>query len=165
MSEKKYGKFEVPDINSLATARSSQFDDSAHIRAMLRGQDAIAKAAGERVAREKTIAEAAEHSLNAASVAVDSLFDAIEQYEVALGECEELAIFIIGGPAGKEFFPNIIRPLNPDKVMFGGLDENDRPFTVVQHVSQLNFAMLARFLQEGEKPRRVLIGRETRERG
>lgn len=151
---KRLGNYALPKITY--PDLSEQFRETD--RLLQEQQERIARAANERIARETTIAAAAEHSLIAAEVAVESLTQAIGEYEETLGDCEEIAIFAIGGPAGKEFFPRLIRPLNPDKVLFAGLDENDRPFTIVQHVSQLNFAMMAKYVAEEEKVRRVVMG-------
>lgn len=118
-------------------------------------EDAIQKAAQERIGRERKIAAAAEHALNAAALAVDTLVDEIAVFEGTLSDQEEVALFVIGGPAGQQFFPEVMKPLNPDKVLYGGRDQHGRPFTVVQHVSQLNFAMLAAVLEEGQQPRRI----------
>jgi hypothetical protein len=129
------------------TAPASLVDNSA-----LR---AIQQAAQERIAREQTIADAAAHALEAASRTVAALIAEVSQFQDALSADEEIALFVIGGPAGSSFFPTDIRPIDPDKVLFAGLDENDAAFMVVQHVSQLNFAMRAIRVAPKEEPRRI----------
>lgn len=125
-------------------------------------QEILRKATQERVARENKIAAAAEHALNAAALAVDTLAEEISLFEQTLSDHEEVALYVIGGPTGQSFFPTLLKALNPDKVLYGGVDDCDRPFVVVQHVSQLNFAMTATVLDEGQEPRRIgiLIGAE-----
>lgn len=126
-------------------------------------QAELSRLAGERIAREQRIADAAEHSLNAASYAVGHLVEEIGLFEQKLSEHEEVALYVIGGPAGQSFFPTVLKALNPDKVLYGGADQAGRPFVVVQHVSQLNFAMTATVFEEGQKPRRVGVLLENNE--
>lgn len=79
----------------------------------------------------------------------------IETFQSQLDENEELAVFVIGGPAGSQFFPTQLHAINPDKILFGGLDVNEKPFMVVQHVSQLNFSMQSVEVPKDQKPRRI----------
>ena len=153
---KRLKGLDIPDTSSILGGRELFYRppeiDMSHV---FEAQREMQRVARERIDRERTIAAAAEHSLNAASFAVDCLVDEIGAFESSLGEQEEVALFVIGGPAGQQFFPEIMKPLDPDKVLYGGRDQNGRPFTVVQHVSQLNFAMLAAVLEEGQQPRRI----------
>lgn len=105
--------------------------------------------------RQGTIANAAAVMLTAASATVESLVEEMKMFEGHLGEREELALFVIGGPAGSAFFPTSVQAMDPDKVVFRGIDDIGRPFTVMQHVSQLNFAMQAAPVEENEPPRRI----------
>lgn len=116
---------------------------------------AINKAAQERVERELTVAAAAEYALQSADASVTALMNEIETFQAGLSREEEIAVFIVGGPAGASFFPTQLRAINPDKVLFGGIDPDDRPFMLVQHVTQLNIVMRAVRVEPAEKPRRI----------
>lgn len=148
MKKLGFDRFELPDVSSFAKEVSTF--DSSDLTYM---NDVIARQHRERVDREEKIAEAANYTLTAATIAVKHLVEEIEHFEQKLSEHEEVALWVIGGPAGQQFFPITIKALNPDKVLYGGVDQAERPFSVVQHVSQLNFAMTATYLESGE-PRR-----------
>lgn len=151
MADDKLPKFDMPNFKALGVRRELPFDME-HLRDL---EDSIARTTRERVRRERQIAAAAEHSLNAAAVAVETLAEEISIFESQLSNHEEVALYVIGGPTGQSFFPTLLKALNPDKVLYGGADESGRPFVVVQHVSQLNFAMTATVLEEGQEPRRI----------
>ena len=136
-------------------AVSPLFDDSSHMRRMMDLENHAQKIRQEKVDRERTIAKAAAQAMQAASHCVDALTRRIANFEQGLRENEELALYVIGGPAGASFFPTSIEAIDPDKVVFTGLDQDDRPFVVVQHVTQLNFAMRAAVIAKDEKPRRI----------
>lgn len=101
------------------------------------------------------MAESAQHALEAATHAVQMLASTIRKFEAGLQKDETLAFMMIGGPAGLQFFPQTVRAANPDKIIFEGLDENKHPFVVVQHISQLNFALRVAKL-EAEEVRRPI---------
>jgi hypothetical protein len=133
----------LPDAPAFDTSRLDELSRS------------IARTTQQRVQREKTIAQAAAMSLEAASRCVNALVERIATFEEGLAADEEVSIYVIGGPAGQAFFPTTLQPIDPDKIVFGGLDSNERPFQVVQHVSQLNFAMQAMKVAPNEAPRRI----------
>lgn len=117
--------------------------------------DAITRAAQQRVQRETTVAAAAEYALEAAEITVGNLIAEIDAFQEGLNKDEEIAVFVVGGPAGASFFPTQVRAINPDKVLFGGVGAESSPFLVVQHVSQLNIVMRAVKVAEDEQPRRI----------
>lgn len=123
--------------------------------AMMEAQDHIQLAARERIKRETTVAAASALAMRSASHSVHAIVERIASYEALLSAQEEVALFVIGGPAGSSFFPTGIEAIDPDKVVFSGVDEGDRPFVVVQHVSQLNVAMRAAKVARDEQPRRI----------
>lgn len=117
--------------------------------------EAIGRVAQERIDRETTVAAAAQYALESADASVAALMAEIETFQAGLSASEEIAVFIVGGPAGASFFPTQLRAINPDKVLFGGIDPDDHPFMLVQHVTQLNFVMRAVRVEPDEKPRRI----------
>ena len=117
--------------------------------------EALRRAGRERVRREEIITSAAAQALRAASECVGELICQIEKFENSLDEHQEVAVFVIGGPAGASFFPTSIQAIDPDKVVFDGIDPDGGPFVVVQHVTQLNFALRAVRTAPDEPPRRI----------
>ncbi|GGN58153.1 hypothetical protein GCM10011349_37470 [Novosphingobium indicum] len=118
-------------------------------------QDRIAETAQREARQRRTLADAASFSLQAAQYAVESLIEQMAWFEERLEADQEIALYIVGGPAGVSFFPTSVIPINPDKVAFRGEDQDGRPFAIIQHVSQLNFAMQAARVAPEEKPRRI----------
>ena len=131
------------------------FDDHSHMRRMADLESHALKIQRQKVDRERTIANAADQAAHAASHTVHVIDGQMSDFEERLRENEEIALYVIGGPAGGSFFPTSIEAVDPDKVIFTGLDPDNRPFLVVQHVSQLNFAMRAAVITADEKPRRL----------
>ena len=138
-------------LGSIALVPQPIFDS----RALQEMNDGIARASRAKVKRETTIADAAALAMRSASHSVDAIVERIAGYEVLLTADEEVALFVIGGPAGSSFFPTGIEAIDPDKIVFSGVDEGDRPFVVIQHISQLNVAMRAAKVARDEQPRRI----------
>lgn len=126
---------------------SQQRDLEAFSQSMKLEQEARADA--------RAISNAARKQLSAAVDCVQLLVSRIGAFEATLNDAEEVMLCFIGGPSGTSFFPTIIEPINPDKIVFQGADANGRPFVVIQHVSQLNFAMQVHAVPKGEPPRRI----------
>lgn len=99
--------------------------------------------------------ELAEYSLEAATSTIRLMEKQIRQFEGAIAETEAVIIMVIGGPSGVCFVPTRITAQDPDKIVFEGLDEEGHPFVLIQHISQLNFALRSRPLADQEERRRI----------
>lgn len=87
--------------------------------------------------------EIADHSLQAASRTMKLIEERVRLFEAKLNADEAVMVFMIGGPSGIAFLPTHISAQDPDSIVFEGFDPDGHPFTVIQHVSQLNFALRA----------------------
>lgn len=92
----------------------------------------------------------AEYSLHAATSTIGLLRKHIGAFEAKLSDREAVLIMMIGGPSGVSFFPTRVWSEDPDKIAFEGVDPDGHPFLVVQHVSQLNFALRSCPLAENQ---------------
>ncbi len=99
--------------------------------------------------------ELAEYSLEAASATVRALQKQVQHFESQLPEREAVLLMMIGGPSGLSFFPTRIWAQDPDKIVFEGVDQDEHPFLVVQHISQLNFALRSYPLSEEQERRPI----------
>jgi hypothetical protein len=115
----------------------------------------LAREHAERIAREQAVADASSYASNSATHTVGSLIQAIAEFEALLTAQQELALFVVGGPSGMQFFPTELIALDPNKVKFCGVNSEGRPFAVIQHISQLNVAMPCVQIEPTETPRRI----------
>lgn len=80
---------------------------------------------------------------NMAEYAVKAIYEEIADFEAELDEDHEVGMPIVGGPAGLCVHVREIYRFGTDKLVFVGMDSNENPVRLVQHLSQLNFLMLA----------------------
>jgi hypothetical protein len=78
----------------------------------------------------------------------------VKELEERLGPAEDSAVRVLGfGQALLVYGPEI-RCLEPALLRLDGVDDQDRPVQVLQHVSQLNLAVVA-VSRRAEKPVRI----------
>lgn len=80
---------------------------------------------------------------NMAEYAVDAIYKEIADFEASLDEDHEMAMRIVGGPAGVCLHVREIYRHGNDKLVFDGVDSDGSPLRLVQHLSQLNFLMIS----------------------
>lgn len=102
------------------------------------------------VPQRSPMLDLADHSMSAASNHCRSLAYQIQEIEARLDKQSAIAFWVAGGPSGQAFFPMEIYAEDPDRMVFKGVDENNNPFVLVQHVSQLNIAIRVAKLSKGE---------------
>ncbi len=98
---------------------------------------------GEQDRRSRTVADAAEATLNQATKAVDDIVAEISWFEQQIEDGEEARIIVIGGPSGQAIFPTGLRPQGHDRIVYSGTGDDGCRVTVLQHVSQLNIMLKA----------------------
>jgi hypothetical protein len=105
--------------------------------------------------RVANVLDAAEYQNNAASVTVRELQKLIIEFQRTISTDEEVFICIVGGPANILMFPQSIRPVNPDKIVIDGLDQQQCRTQVVQHISQTNIMLRAVKTLPNRQSRRI----------
>lgn len=80
---------------------------------------------------------------NMAKYAVEAIYEEIAAFEASLDADHELGMPIVGGPAGLCVHVREVYRFGTDKLVFVGIDTDQRPVRVIQHLSQLNLLMLA----------------------
>lgn len=80
---------------------------------------------------------------NMAEYAVKAIYEEIADFEATLDADHELGMPIVGGPSGLCVHVREVYRFGTDKLVFVGIDGDERPVRLVQHLSQLNFLMLA----------------------
>ena len=91
---------------------------------------------------------------NRAVDALEAIIQEIRVFEENLGPDHEIGMPIIGGPSGLLIHIRTVRVIDDDKLTFNGFDSDSNPVRLVQHLSQLNFLMLA-VKKLAEKPARI----------
>ena len=81
--------------------------------------------------------------LNMAEYAVDAIYEEIADFEASLDENHEVGMPIVGGPANLCVHVREVYRFGTDKLVFVGVDSDQNPVRLIQHLSQLNFLMLA----------------------
>jgi hypothetical protein len=80
---------------------------------------------------------------NMAEYAVKAIYEEIADFEATLDADHEIGMPIVGGPAGLCVHVREVYRFGTDKLVFVGIDGDQRPVRLIQHLSQLNFLMLA----------------------
>jgi hypothetical protein len=80
---------------------------------------------------------------NMAQYAVEAIYDEIAEFEASLDEDYEVGMPIVGGPANLCVHVRKVYRFGTDKLVFVGIDSDQHPVRLVQHLSQLNFLMLS----------------------
>jgi Family of unknown function (DUF6173) len=91
---------------------------------------------------------------NPAKNAIDAIFQEIADFELGLDDEHELGMSVVGGPTGLCIHVREVYRFGNDKLIFNGIDTNHSPVRLVQHISQLNFLMLAVKIA-GDEPVRI----------
>ena len=78
---------------------------------------------------------------NLAKDAVEALYQEIADFEATLDDDHELGMPVVGGPLGLCVHVREIYLYGTDKLVFVGIDPDQRPVRLVQHLTQLNFLM------------------------
>ena len=80
---------------------------------------------------------------NMAEYAVKAIYEEIADFEAFLDADHEVGMPIVGGPAGLCVHVREVYRFGTDKLVFVGIDSDQRPVRLIQHLSQLNLLMLA----------------------
>jgi hypothetical protein len=80
---------------------------------------------------------------NMAEYAVKAIYEEIADFEASLDADHEVGMPVVGGPAGLCVHVREVYRFGTDKLVFVGIDSDQRPVRLIQHLSQLNFLMLA----------------------
>lgn len=80
---------------------------------------------------------------NMAEYAVKAIYEEIADFEASLDSDHEVGMPIVGGPSGLCVHVREVYRFGTDKLVFVGIDRDQRPVRLIQHLSQLNFLMLA----------------------
>lgn len=80
---------------------------------------------------------------NMGQYAVSAIYEEIADFEKTLDEHHEVGMPIVGGPAGLCVHVRKIYRFGADKLVFVGIDSDQNPVRLIQHLSQLNFLMLS----------------------
>ena len=80
---------------------------------------------------------------NMAEYAVKAIYEEIADFEATLDAHHEIGMPVVGGPAGLCVHVREVYRFGTDKLVFVGIDGDQRPVRLVQHLSQLNLLMLA----------------------
>lgn len=126
-----------------------------NINRYLDPDDGLLRGIARKHEQDESVAGAARAALNAARDAVEVICKEIEVFESKLQGTEEIGLYAVGGPSGATFFPQTLIAEGSDKVVFRGEDQDGKPFTLIQHVSQLNFAMRSVPVAPDVEPRRI----------
>jgi len=80
---------------------------------------------------------------NLAEFAVKAIYEEIADFEAKLDSGHEVGMPIVGGLSGLCVHVREVYRFGTDKLVFVGIDNDQRPVRLIQHLSQLNFLMLA----------------------
>lgn len=80
---------------------------------------------------------------NMAEYAVKAIYEEIADFEATLDADHEIGMPIVGGPAGLCVHVREVYRFGTDKLVFVGIDADQNPVRLIQHLSQLNLLMLA----------------------
>lgn len=99
---------------------------------------------------------------NMAEYAVKAIYEEIADFEETLDSDHEIGMPIVGGPANLCVHVREVCRFGTDKLVFVGLDSDENPVRLIQHLSQLNFLMLS-VKKLSEKPARIGFHSPTEE--
>lgn len=80
---------------------------------------------------------------NMAEYAVKAIYEEIADFEATLDSDHEVGMPIVGGPVGLCVHVREVYRFGTDKLVFVGIDSDQNPVRLIQHLSQLNLLMLA----------------------
>ncbi len=80
---------------------------------------------------------------NMAEYAVEAIYEEIADFEAKLDADHEIGMPVVGGPAGLCVHVREVYRYGTDKLVFVGIDSEQKPVRLIQHLSQLNVLMLA----------------------
>ena len=80
---------------------------------------------------------------NMAKEAVNAIYEEIADFEASLDADHEVGMPIVGGPATLCVHVREVYRFGTDKLVFVGIDSDQHPVRLIQHLSQLNLLMLA----------------------
>jgi hypothetical protein len=120
-----------------------------------RALDNLQRQAQEGVERQRTIADASAYQMIAAGISADALMQQIIAFEASLSADEEVMLCVVGGPAGMLIYPQRISHIQPDKLVFMGVDQTGERVCAIQHVTQLSVLLRAVKVSQGDEPRRT----------
>jgi hypothetical protein len=81
--------------------------------------------------------------INIAELSAEAVWDEIATFEATLDDAHELGVCIVGGPAGLCVHVREVGWRNGNALIFSGVDGESRPVRLMQHLTQLNFLMVA----------------------
>jgi hypothetical protein len=80
---------------------------------------------------------------NMAEYAVQAIYEEIADFEDSLDTDHEVGMPIVGGPAGLCVHVREVYRFGTDKLVFVGIDSDQNPVRLIQHLTQLNLLLLA----------------------
>ena len=80
---------------------------------------------------------------NMAEYAVTAIYKEIADFEADLDSEHEVGMPIVGGPSGLCVHVREVYRFGTDKLVFVGVDGNQNPVRLIQHLTQLNLLMIA----------------------
>ncbi len=80
---------------------------------------------------------------NMAEYAVKAIYEEIADFEATLDSDHEIGMPVVGGPSGLCVHVREVYRFGTDKLVFVGIDSEQKPVRLIQHLSQLNLLMLA----------------------
>ena len=80
---------------------------------------------------------------NMAEYAVKAIYEEISDFEATLDSDHEIGMPIVGGPVGLCVHVREVYRFGTDKLVFVGIDGDQNPVRLIQHLTQLNLLMLA----------------------
>ena len=80
---------------------------------------------------------------NMAEYAVNAIHAEIADFEKGLDNDHEIGMPVVGGPAGLCVHVREIYRFGTDKLVFVGVNGDNHPVRLIQHLSQLNFLMVS----------------------
>lgn len=101
-------------------------------------------------------AKLANATLIAARTAVQDVTEEIRLFQESLGENEEAWLSMMGAGGGLMVQPRQLRSIGIDKIVIDGVDQDGRRLRAIQHITQINVALVA---VPAENPTRIGFGR------
>ena len=80
---------------------------------------------------------------NLAENAITAILKEFAEFEAALDREHEIGMCIVGGPAGLCLHVRNVYRKGGDKLVFVGVDHENKPVRLIQHLMQLNLLMTA----------------------
>ncbi|MFV0383014.1 DUF6173 family protein [Paracoccus sp. (in: a-proteobacteria)] len=98
--------------------------------------------------------------LHAAEQVFHHILDRVKQFQADLPEDHELGLYLAGFGGGQALHVRGMGYKNPNIIEFYGMLDGNRQVAVIQHISQLNFLLIAVPPPADQPPYRIGFGAE-----